>query len=199
MASGVKLKPSHLPSGPSAPPSSFFLRRSWADIAGNKTVRAEGSPVVQGAALEKLETLVTYFFKINDEARLRAEERFSNALYRKFLCRPPTLDTVRSVLLDRWKEWVRSLLLTYPMVDLTQPLRIGFWISNDDWRVFIVVQYECLPTFCYQCGIIGHKESSCLIRHSSILNQTVKTASRTKVVSQQQEGHKDQMKVMMED
>ncbi|XP_039140407.1 uncharacterized protein LOC120277614 [Dioscorea cayenensis subsp. rotundata] len=46
-------------------------------------------------------------------------------------------------------------------LDLSKPLCKGFWLGDDLHRVFVVVQYECLPTFCYSCGVIGHGSSSC--------------------------------------
>lgn len=39
---------------------------------------------------------------------------------------------------------------------LTRPLKQGFWIGDDAHRVFVVVLYEKLPTFCYLCGMVGH-------------------------------------------
>lgn len=46
-------------------------------------------------------------------------------------------------------------------IDLSKPLSRGFWIGEDLHRVFVVVQYECLPTFCYSCGMVGHGSNSC--------------------------------------
>lgn len=46
-------------------------------------------------------------------------------------------------------------------VDLSKPLCRGFWIGDDFHRVFVVVMYERLPMFCYNCGLIGHGSSSC--------------------------------------
>lgn len=46
-------------------------------------------------------------------------------------------------------------------LDLSKPLCKGFWLGDDLHRVFIVVLYERLPTFCYSCGVIGHGSSSC--------------------------------------
>ncbi|XP_039136891.1 receptor-like protein EIX2 [Dioscorea cayenensis subsp. rotundata] len=46
-------------------------------------------------------------------------------------------------------------------IDLSKPLCRGFWIGDDFQRVFVVVMYERLPTFCYNCGLIGHGSKSC--------------------------------------
>lgn len=46
-------------------------------------------------------------------------------------------------------------------IDLAKPLKQGFWIGDEDNRVFVVVLYECLPTFCYLCGLVGHGSNSC--------------------------------------
>lgn len=46
-------------------------------------------------------------------------------------------------------------------IDLAKPLSQGFWLGDDVHRVFVVVQYERLPIFCYNCGLIGHGSNSC--------------------------------------
>lgn len=46
-------------------------------------------------------------------------------------------------------------------INLSKPLCRGFWIDDDMNRVFVVVMYELLPTFCYTCGLVGHGSSSC--------------------------------------
>lgn len=46
-------------------------------------------------------------------------------------------------------------------IDLSKPLKQGFWVGDDDHRVFVVVLYEKLPTFCYLCGMVGHGSNHC--------------------------------------
>lgn len=46
-------------------------------------------------------------------------------------------------------------------IDLSKPLCRGFWIGDDFHRVFVVVMYERLPIFCYNCGLIGHDNNAC--------------------------------------
>ncbi|XP_039118817.1 uncharacterized protein LOC120254910 [Dioscorea cayenensis subsp. rotundata] len=46
-------------------------------------------------------------------------------------------------------------------IDLSKPLCRGFWVGDDMNKVFVVVMYERLPTFCYTCGLIGHGSNSC--------------------------------------
>lgn len=41
-------------------------------------------------------------------------------------------------------------------IDLTKPLKQGFWIGNDAHRLFVVVLHEKLPMFCYLYGMVGH-------------------------------------------
>lgn len=48
----------------------------------------------------------------------------------------------------------------YVEIDLARPLKQGFWIGDDEHRVFVVVLYEKLPTFCYICGLVGHGSKS---------------------------------------
>ena len=33
--------------------------------------------------------------------------------------------------------------------------------GDEEQRVFMVVQHEHLPTFCYRCGLIGLREAAC--------------------------------------
>lgn len=46
-------------------------------------------------------------------------------------------------------------------IDLSKPLSCVFWIGDSQHRVFIVVLYERLPTFCFTCGLIGHGSNAC--------------------------------------
>lgn len=46
-------------------------------------------------------------------------------------------------------------------LDLSKPLSKGFWLGDELQRVFVVVLYERLPTFCYSCGVIGHGPNTC--------------------------------------
>lgn len=50
-------------------------------------------------------------------------------------------------------------------LDLAKPLKQGFWLGDDCHRVFVVVLYERLPTFCYVCGVIGHGTNTCSRRN----------------------------------
>ncbi|WOK97803.1 hypothetical protein Cni_G06511 [Canna indica] len=45
-------------------------------------------------------------------------------------------------------------------VNLALPLRQGVWISADGFDFFQSVCYENLPSVCFQCAIIGHRESN---------------------------------------
>lgn len=46
-------------------------------------------------------------------------------------------------------------------IDLSNLLSRGFWIGDDLHRVFVVVMYERLSTFCYTCRMIRHGSNSC--------------------------------------
>lgn len=60
-------------------------------------------------------------------------------------------------------------------IDLSKPLRHGFWIGDDLHKVFVVVMYERLPTFCYTCEMIGHDSNSCSLSEMPGAGQTVPT------------------------
>ncbi|KAJ0961230.1 hypothetical protein J5N97_000776 [Dioscorea zingiberensis] len=49
-------------------------------------------------------------------------------------------------------------------IDLAYPLKPGFWLEDGDKRVFVMVVYERVPTFCYTCGMVGHGASTCTTR-----------------------------------
>lgn len=55
-------------------------------------------------------------------------------------------------------KYVRLCIEIY----LSKPLCKGFWISDDFHKVFVVVMYERLPTFCYKYGLISHGSNSCI-------------------------------------
>ncbi|KAJ0979702.1 hypothetical protein J5N97_015176 [Dioscorea zingiberensis] len=46
-------------------------------------------------------------------------------------------------------------------IDLSLPLKRGFWLLDGEKRVFVMVQYEKLPMFCYECGMVGHGKDTC--------------------------------------
>lgn len=50
--------------------------------------------------------------------------------------------------------------------DLSKPICRGFWLGDDLHRVFVVVMYERLPIFCYNCGLVGHGSKSCACSES---------------------------------
>lgn len=45
-------------------------------------------------------------------------------------------------------------------IDLSKPLKRGFWIGDEEHRSMVAVVYEKLPVFCFKCGLIGHGEGA---------------------------------------
>lgn len=45
-------------------------------------------------------------------------------------------------------------------LNLARPQKRGFWVEDGNNKVFVVILYEHLPTFCYICGMIGHGSST---------------------------------------
>lgn len=52
-------------------------------------------------------------------------------------------------------------------LDLARPLKRGFWLEDGIFKVFVVILYEHLPTFCYLCGMVGHGSTGCSSRLGS--------------------------------
>lgn len=52
-------------------------------------------------------------------------------------------------------------------LDLSKPSERGFWVEDDDKQVFVIVLYEKLPTFYYRCGLVGHGDAFCSLRHDT--------------------------------
>uniref|UniRef100_A0A803PWE9 CCHC-type domain-containing protein n=1 Tax=Cannabis sativa TaxID=3483 RepID=A0A803PWE9_CANSA len=51
-------------------------------------------------------------------------------------------------------------------INITEPLKRGLRVAVDDQgnEVSLIFQYEHLPDFCYDCGIIGHKALDCPLK-----------------------------------
>ncbi|KAF4362342.1 hypothetical protein F8388_008226 [Cannabis sativa] len=51
-------------------------------------------------------------------------------------------------------------------INITEPLKRGLRVAVDDQgnEVSLIFQYEHLPDFCFDCGIIGHKAMDCPLR-----------------------------------
>lgn len=62
-------------------------------------------PLFFRAALGKLKSSVSNFVRIDKETCSRAQDCFANALYGKFLGRPPPLEIVNNVWVTRCREW----------------------------------------------------------------------------------------------
>lgn len=49
-------------------------------------------------------------------------------------------------------------------IDLSKPLKWSFWLEDNDKKVFVVVLYEKLTMFCYNCGLVGYGVNSYSLR-----------------------------------
>ena len=45
-------------------------------------------------------------------------------------------------------------------LDLSQPLERGVWVDDGDQKKFIIILYERLPTFSYNCGVVMSRPDS---------------------------------------
>lgn len=41
-------------------------------------------------------------------------------------------------------------------IHISHPLKEGFWLEDDEGKVFVLILYESLLMFCYHCGMVGH-------------------------------------------
>ncbi|XP_021771492.1 uncharacterized protein LOC110735612 [Chenopodium quinoa] len=48
-------------------------------------------------------------------------------------------------------------------IDLSKPLLAKFWLRGKIWRI----QYEGIKMICYKCGLIGHAEDQCELKHQT--------------------------------
>ncbi|XP_039136393.1 uncharacterized protein LOC120273757 [Dioscorea cayenensis subsp. rotundata] len=62
--------------------------------------------------------------------------------------------------------WVQLHNLPVELWHESKPLSKSFWVGDDEHRVFVIVLYERLPTFCYSCGMVGHGANACSRRPS---------------------------------
>lgn len=63
---------------------------------------------------------------------------------------------------DKFSFKLRKYLCVRVEVDITQPLKTGFFLSRGrDTMVWIQFQFERLNDFCYVCGKLGHGNKNC--------------------------------------
>jgi hypothetical protein len=57
-----------------------------------------------------------------------------------------------------WGEYLRVKI----QIDLTKPLPRGRKLKYEGKSNWIAFNYEKLPKFCFQCGVISHGKEGCL-------------------------------------
>lgn len=65
-----------------------------------------------------------------------------------------------------WGKYLRICVL----VDLLKPLVKGMMVKFGETQTWVACKYECLPKFCFHCGVIQHRLSGC-VKDSSQLFQ----------------------------
>lgn len=63
-----------------------------------------------------------------------------------------------------WKQYVRIRIL----INISKPLKRRLKLKREgDSRSCINFKYECLGTFCFVCGILGHSEGDCSVVYNN--------------------------------
>lgn len=85
---------------------------SWAEIAAAAKNRPPNpSPLVDGPVLRKLKASTSEFIQFNGDAMARARLRFQHSLIRKFFRKPPPYDKIETILLSRWSDLGKIIIL----------------------------------------------------------------------------------------
>ena len=75
---------------------------------------------------------------------------------------------------------LRSFLRMRVMIDIRQPLTIGFWVPRKEKRlVWVWLKYEKLQACCFQCGRIGHESKQCKEECAMSLFSPTKTPKKS--------------------
>ena len=83
--------------GEKTPPTG---KKSWVDVASGASSHDVSSLLTNEAHLDKLKASISDHINIDYEFRLKAYERFQNALYAKFLRKALPLDLVQTSLME---------------------------------------------------------------------------------------------------
>lgn len=60
------------------------------------------------------------------------------------------------------KRITRGFMRVKVLIDITKPLVTGFWDPRKDFpKVWVMLLYEKLQDYCYNCGYIGHNQKDC--------------------------------------
>ena len=72
-----------------------------------------------------------------------------------------------------WQDEQAKFMRIKVEIPIDKPLRRGGYITNEEGgRSWVTFKYERLPTFCYNCGILGHDNRHC---HMSLDGQRTKS------------------------
>lgn len=61
-------------------------------------------------------------------------------------------------------------------VNLCQPLKSGFWVGDENYRVLVVVLYQRLHFFCFKFGMVRHDTNSCSHWHGASIGELPSTS-----------------------
>lgn len=68
--------------------------------------------------------------------------------------------------------WGKSLRVKV-VINLLKPLARGRMLNLQSKKVWISFQYERLPRFCFQCGVIKHGPEGCLRKTDKLIHGDV--------------------------
>lgn len=75
------------------------------------------------------------------------------------------------------KRITRDFMRVRVSIDITKPLVTGFWVPRKELpKVWVMLYYERLQDYCYNCGRIGHDQKEC--KHERVMSLIKDNAPR---------------------
>ncbi|XP_020672050.2 uncharacterized protein LOC110092045 [Dendrobium catenatum] len=184
---------------------SIELRKQWARIGKFHLTRLGLGWVLcafeENDSLEEIIASGPWYVNGNIVGMDRRAVAFSPSSFKGFMA--PIWIRMPSLPLQRWDEVnvcrIASMLGTPYLIDenmfqwsrreftrvcvrikLDEKLSLGVWVKGNLGKLYQSIEYERLPTFCFNCGKLGHLRKECLKKMSPIKQNQVVEAQVSK-------------------